>query len=86
MADVVIYRTEFCPYCDMAERLFDEMDVDYKEIDVTTDDETREEMVKRAGGKKTVPQIFIDGESVGGFDSVNAMRQSGELDELLGRG
>ena len=86
MADVVIYRTEFCPYCDMAERLFDEMDVDYEEIDVTTDDETRDEMVQRAGGKKTVPQIFIDGESVGGFDSVNAMRQSGELDELLGRG
>ena len=85
MAEVVIYRTEFCPYCDMAERLFDDMGVEYEEIDVTYDDEERDRMVERAGGKKTVPQIFIDGESVGGFDDVNAMRTSGELDELLGR-
>ena len=85
MADVVIYRTEFCPYCDMAERLFDDMGVEYEEIDVTHDAEVRKKMVERAGGKKTVPQIFIGGKSVGGYDDVHAMRQSGELDELLGR-
>ena len=84
MADVVIYRTEFCPYCDMAERLFDDIGVEYEEIDVTHDAEAREKMVERAGGKRTVPQIFIDGKSVGGYDDVHAMRQSGELDELLG--
>lgn len=83
MADVVIYRTQFCPYCDMAERLFDDLGIEYEEIDVTNDAEAREKMVEKAGGKKTVPQIFIDGKSVGGYDSVNAMRQSGELDELL---
>ncbi len=83
MADIVIYRTEFCPYCDMAEQLFDDLGVDYEEIDVTTDAETRQKMVEKAGGKKTVPQIFIDGESVGGYDDVRALQKSGELDELL---
>lgn len=85
MADVIIYRTEYCPYCDMAERLFDEMGVDYKEIDVTNDADARELMVEKSGGKRTVPQIFIDGKSVGGFTDVQALRQSGELDQLLGR-
>ncbi len=85
MAEVVIYRTEYCPYCDMAERLFDEMGVEYKEIDVSDDAEARSVMVEKSGGKRTVPQIFIDGKSVGGFTDVQSLRKSGELDRLLGR-
>lgn len=85
MAEVIIYRTNYCPYCDMAERLFDEMEVEYEEIDVTNDAEARDLMVEKSGGKRTVPQIFIDGESVGGFTDVQALKRSGELDKLLGR-
>jgi glutaredoxin 3 len=82
MADVTIYRTKYCPYCDMAERLFDSLDVDYEEIDVTEDDETRQELVDRTG-QKTVPQIFIGGESVGGYDDVRELKDRGELEEML---
>ncbi len=85
MADVLIYRTQYCPYCDMAERLFDELDVEYTEIDVTNDAEERQKMVKRAGGKRTVPQIFIDGQSIGGYDDLRELHRTGKLDELLGR-
>lgn len=83
MADVVIYRTEYCPYCDRAEELFDSLGVDYHEIDVTTDAELRAEMVEKAGGKKTVPQIFIDGQSVGGYDDVRELHNRGKLEDLL---
>lgn len=82
MADVVIYRTQHCPYCDMAERLFESMGVDFEEIDVTHDTETREELVERTG-RKTVPQIFIDDEAVGGFESVQELKKEGKLQEML---
>ena len=83
MADVTIYRTNYCPYCDRAERLFDELGVEYEEIDVTHDQETRQELVERTG-QKTVPQIFIDGEAIGGYDEARALKMSGELQEKLG--
>jgi len=82
MADVTIYRTQYCPYCDMAERLFESLDVDFDEIDVTDDDEKREELINRTG-QKTVPQIFINGESVGGYDDVRELKDKGELQEML---
>jgi glutaredoxin 3 len=82
MADVKIYRTDFCPYCDRAERLFDQLGVDFEEIDVTDDPETREELADRTG-KKTVPQIFIDGESIGGYDSARELKSEGKLQEML---
>ena len=82
MADVKIYRTSYCPYCDMAERLFSEMGVDFEEIDVTHDDEVRKELQERTG-MRTVPQIFIDDEAVGGFDDVRALKSSGKLEEML---
>lgn len=82
MADVTIYRTNYCPYCDMAERLFDSLGVDYDEIDVTDDAEKREELVDKTG-MRTVPQVFIDGESVGGYDEVRALHDSGELESML---
>lgn len=84
MAEVLIYRTQYCPYCDMAKRLFDEMGVDYKQIDVSTDAEERARLVERTG-QRTVPQIFIDDVSVGGFTDVQALKRTGELDEMLGR-
>ncbi len=83
MADIVIYRTEYCPYCDMAKRLFDEIGVTYEQIDVTNDAEARAELLERTGGKRTVPQIFINGQSVGGFTDVQALKRTGELDKML---
>lgn len=82
MSDVKIYRTQYCPYCNMAERLFDELGVEYEEIDVTHDDEKRAELVETTG-MRTVPQIFIKGEPVGGYTDVRALQKSGELAEML---
>ncbi len=84
MADVKIYRTTYCPYCNMAKRLFQEMGVEFEEIDVTYDDETRHKLVERTG-MRTVPQIFIDDQSVGGYTDVKALKDSGKLEELLGK-
>ena len=77
MADIKIYRTTYCPYCNMAERLFD-----YEDIDVTHDDELRRKLVEWTG-KRTVPQIFIDDEPVGGYTDLKALQDSGELEQML---
>ncbi len=82
MAAVKIFRTQYCPYCNMAERLFDEIGVEYEEIDVTEDHEKRAELVEKTG-MRTVPQIFINGEAVGGYTDVRALQKSGELEEML---
>ena len=85
MADVIIYRTNYCGYCDMAKRLFMELGVEFEEIDVTSDHNMRVKLVEMTGGRRTVPQIFIDGISVGGYTDVAALQRSGKLDEMLGR-
>jgi len=83
MAQVEIYTTNTCPYCVRAKRLLDAKDVDYKEIDLTGDDAGREALLKRSGGLRTVPQIFINGQHVGGSDDLHALEECGELDKML---
>ncbi len=83
MADVTIYTTVSCPYCVQAKRLLGHKGVSYTEIDVTMDPELRRTMIERSG-RRTVPQIFIDGRSIGGFDELHELDQRGELDALLG--
>lgn len=83
MANIEIYTATYCPYCVKAKRLLDAKDVDYTEIDVTSDDEAREALVVKSGGRRTVPQIFIDGKAIGGSDDLHALEESGELDKLL---
>lgn len=78
---VEIYATDYCPYCTRAKRLLREKGVDYKEYDVAVSG--REEMIQRAGGRSTVPQIFIDGTHVGGCDDLYALDRAGRLDPLL---
>jgi glutaredoxin 3 len=85
MAKVEIYTRIFCGYCTRAKRLLDAKGVDYEEIDVTMDRERRNEMVQRAPGAMTVPQIFIDDRHVGGSDDLHALDARGGLDPLLGR-
>lgn len=82
MAEIKIYRTNYCNYCDMAERLLDNLGVDYEEIDVTDAPETREQLVEETG-QKTVPQIFIDGESIGGYDELSELHENGQLEEMI---
>lgn len=84
MAEVIIYRTTSCPYCDMAKRLFSKLGQQFKEIDVTHDHDMRIKLVSMTGGRRTVPQIFIDGTSVGGYTDVVALQKSGKLAEMLG--
>ena len=82
MAKVQIYTTRICPYCVMAKRLLDMIDQDYEEIGVDGDYEQRTWLVQTTG-QRTVPQIFIDGESVGGYQELAALHQTGELAKLL---
>lgn len=83
MAKVEVYVTTYCPYCDRAKMLLDSKGVKYKTIDVTNDDEMRLKLVEMSGGRKTVPQIFINDKPMGGFDDINELNQKGELDNLL---
>jgi len=82
MAEVTIFTTNFCPYCVRAKRLLDHKGVPYTEIDVSSDEELRERMVAESG-RRTVPQIFIAGRPVGGFEELQALEDRGELDALL---
>ena len=82
MPEVVVYTTMACPYCVQAKRLLTHKGVAYREIDVTNDSALRRKMIE-ASGRRTVPQIFIGEQSIGGFDELYALEQSGELDGLL---
>jgi glutaredoxin 3 len=84
MAKVVIYTTTYCPYCFRAKALLRSKDVEFEEIDVTDDSDRRAEM-ERLSGRRTVPQIFIDAQPVGGYDEARGLDAIGELDRLLGR-
>ena len=85
MTEVVIYRTTYCGYCDMAKRLLQNMDVPFEEVDVTHDPEMRHKLVELTGGRRTVPQIFIGGVAVGGYTDLATLQRTGELDTMLGR-
>jgi len=84
VAKIELYTTMFCPYCARARSLLQKKGVSFTDIDVMVDDDKREEMVARAGGRRTVPQIFIDGRHIGGSDELVALDRDGKLDPLLG--
>jgi glutaredoxin 3 len=83
MAKVEIYTKAFCPYCYRAKALLDGKGADYEEIDITMGGPRRPEMIQRAGGRTTVPQIFIAGRHIGGSDDLAALDRQGGLDRLL---
>jgi glutaredoxin 3 len=83
MARVEIYTKAFCSYCARAKRLLDEKGAAYDEFDITFGGAKRAEMLERANGRTTVPQIFIDGRHVGGSDDLHALDREGGLDPLL---
>jgi len=82
MADVVVYSTNTCPYCDRAKALLQRKGVTFTEVRVDLDEAKRIEMMERSG-RRSVPQIFINGQSIGGFDDLHALDQQGRLDPLL---
>ena len=83
MATVEIYTTPICGFCHRAKGLLSSKGVSYTEIDVMADPSRRAEMMQRANGGRTVPQIFIDGRHIGGSDEMAALDRAGKLDPLL---
>jgi len=84
MAEVEIYTTPFCSYCQRAKRLLDDKGVPYTEVDLSIEPDRRQEMIQRAEGRHTMPQVFIDGTPVGGCDEIHALEAAGRLDPMLG--
>jgi glutaredoxin 3 len=83
MPKVEIYTQPFCGYCYRAKQLLDDKGVAYEEIDLMVTPARKREMIDRAEGRTSTPQIFIDGKGVGGSDELAALDRSGELDRLL---
>jgi glutaredoxin 3 len=84
MIEVELYTTPFCPYCTRARALLDRKGVAFTDIDIAEEPTRRAEMIRRAGGRTSVPQIFINGEHIGGSDELVALDRAGELDAKLG--
>jgi glutaredoxin 3 len=83
MAKIEIYTKAFCPYCTRAKRLLDSKGAAFEEVDISMGGERRAEMIQRASGRTTVPQVFIDGRHIGGSDDLAALDRQGGLDPLL---
>ncbi|MDF2578146.1 MAG: grxC [Chlamydiales bacterium] len=84
MQQIVIYVKPTCPYCIKAKQLLAQKGIGYIEVDITQEPNRRAEMIERANGRTTVPQIFIGDTHVGGCDDLYALEQAGKLDKLLG--
>jgi glutaredoxin 3 len=82
-AQIKMYTRRWCGYCTAAERLLDTKGVAYENVDITGDQEKRRWLVEVTGGRTTVPQIFINGASIGGYDELKALDRRGELDKML---
>lgn len=83
MADVLIYTKPLCPYCHRALDLLSKKGVKYTEIEAAFDPDKKREMMDKANGRSTFPQIFINGEHVGGCDDIMALERAGKLDPML---
>ena len=85
MPAVEIYTTRFCPYCNAARALLRRRGIVYREIDIAGNWERRDEMIRRANGCATLPQIFFGDSHIGGMSELTALDASGRLDEVLAR-
>ncbi|NMG58202.1 glutaredoxin 3 [Geitlerinema sp. P-1104] len=83
MANVEIYTWTFCPYCIRAKSLLKRKKVEFTEHNIQGDEEARDKMAERANGRRSLPQIFINGQHIGGCDDLHALDSKGELDGLL---
>ncbi len=78
-----MYTGPLCNFCDAAKRLLLRNNLKFKEIDISTKDGLRDEMIKKANGRRTIPQIFFDDKHIGGYQELRALEKSGELNNLL---
>ena len=83
MTKITIYTVPMCNYCEAAKRLLTRNDVTYTEIDIAKVDGAMDEMIKKANGKRTIPQIFFDDQHIGGYDEVRALEKEKKLQDLL---
>jgi glutaredoxin 3 len=83
MKSVTIYTGPLCNFCDAAKRLLARNNTEYKEINIATTDGAMDEMIKKANGRRTVPQIFFDEEHIGGYDDIRALEKENKLQDLL---
>ncbi|MDP3548018.1 glutaredoxin 3 [Phreatobacter sp. HK31-P] len=84
MPEIIVYTKDYCPYCHAAKDLLRKKGAAFTEIDIQKHPERRAEMIQKAGGSTTVPQIFIGGRHVGGCDDIHALDSAGKLDPMLG--
>jgi glutaredoxin 3 len=83
MTEIIVYSKSYCPYCTDAKGLLQKKGAAFTEVDIQKHPERRDEMIKKAGGKTTVPQIFINSTHIGGCDDIYALERQGKLDALL---
>ena len=83
MKNITIYTGPLCNYCDAAKRLLARNNVEYKEINIATVEGAMEEMIKKANGKRTIPQIFFDDEHIGGYQELRDLEKNGQLESSL---
>ena len=83
MKNINMYTGPMCNFCDAAKRLFSRNNIKYQEIDISKKDGLMDEMIKKANGKRTIPQIFFDNLHIGGYQELRALEKNGELNNLL---
>ena len=83
MKNITMYTGPLCNFCEAAKRLFVRNNLKFEEIDISTKDGLRDEMIKKANGKRTIPQIFFDEDHIGGYQELRALEKSGELKNLI---
>ena len=83
MKNITMYTGPLCNFCDAAKRLFARNNLSYKEIDISTKDGLRDEMIKKANGKRTIPQIFFEDRHIGGYVELRELEKTGELNNIL---
>ena len=83
MKNITVYSGPMCNFCDAAKRLLARNNLSYREIDISTETGLRDEMIKKANGKRTIPQIFFDDHHVGGYVELRALEKENKLKDLL---
>jgi len=83
MKNITMYSGPLCNFCEAAKRLFLRNNLEFKEIDISTKDGLRDEMIKKANGKRTIPQIFFDDQHVGGYQELRILEKENKLKDLL---
>ena len=83
MKNITMYSGPMCAFCDAAKRLLNRNNLEYKVIDVSTGPDLRDEMIKKANGKRTIPQIFFNDEHIGGYQELRDLEKNGTLEDSL---